>query len=376
MSRVVSRGRWIVVAIVLLTVWRGDGVLADHRTPISEGFGANGPYQVRLDHFPSPLYRTAEVRVFRPAELNRKAPVIFFVPGYSNNNPDKYRGLITHMVSRGYAVVFTPYHLISGDLTLNEKRYEAIWEGMREAVVRYGESFDLERVGFVGHSYGAGAIFAMSLRGLEREGWGRQGLMLFSMAPWYHFQLQPRDYQNFPAHAKLVIQVYEDDKVNDHRLGRELFERINLPLSEKDFMMVRGDRSGEARIDAGHGAPESRETVDAIDFYAIYRVFDALSSYAFTGDEAGRLIALGNGGGAQRYMGRWANGQPIREMLTGDCVGITRSPMSFLFPSLAQAGRESRWFSRLLFPGRQESDSSAATDSPRGEAGPNCATAK
>lgn len=373
-----SRLRLIIPATMLLAIWLvvAGGVRADHRTPIASGFGANGHYELVIDRFPSPLYRTADVRVFRPRGVKGKVPVVFFVPGYSNNNPDKYRGLITHMVSRGFAVVFTPYHLISGDLTLNEKRYDTIWAGMREAVSRYGESFDLERVGYVGHSYGAGAIFAMSLRGIEREGWGRQGLMLFSMAPWYHFQLQSRDYQNFPAHAKLVIQVYEDDKVNDHRLGRELFERIKLPLSEKDFMMVRGDRLGGARIDAGHGAPESREIEDAIDFYAIYRIFDGLSSYAFAGDEEGRRVALGNGRPEQRFMGNWDNGQPIREMLVGDCVSITRSPMSFLFPSLTQAGRESGWLSRVLFPGRDERESSTVPGPPQSQAGPHCDAAK
>lgn len=369
----------LIARSILLTVaftgWFGL-VLADHQKPISSGFGANGRFEVQIDRFPSPLYSSADVRVFRPIGAKGKVPVIFFVPGYSNNNPDKYRGLITHIVSRGYAVVFTPYHLVSGDLTLNEKRYDAIWEGMREAVIRYGETFDLERVGYVGHSYGAGAIFAMSLRGIEREGWGQQGLILFSMAPWYHFQLQARDYQNFPSHAKLVVQVYEDDKVNDHRLGREIFDRINLPLSEKDFMMVRGDRLGAARIDAGHGAPESRDNEDAIDFYAIYRTFDGLSRYAFAGEEAGRRVALGNGEREQRFMGRWANGQPIREMLVGDCLGITRSPMSFLFPSLVKVGKESRRISQIII--RSVAGQTAPTQSEKGQGGasPSCGESK
>jgi pimeloyl-ACP methyl ester carboxylesterase len=365
-----SRLRSIFTVTLLLIIWCGEPglVVADHLSPITVGFGANGSYRLKMDRFPSPLYKSADVSVFRPIGAKGKVPVVFFVPGYSNNNPEQYRGLITHMVSRGQAVVFTPYHLISGDLTLNEKRYDAIWEGMREAVARYGEGFDLDRIGYVGHSYGAGAIFAMSLRGIEQEGWGREGLILFSMAPWYHFQLQTRDYRNFPVHAKLVIQVYEDDKVNDHRLAWELFEQINLPLSEKDFMMVRGDRMGRGRIDAGHGAPESRANEDAIDFYAIYRTFDGLTSYAFAGDQAGRRVALGNGNREQRFMGHWSNGQPIREMLVGDCVGITRSPMSFLFPSLV----EWRRFSRLLFSGREKRENSTLKNARQAQAATGC----
>jgi pimeloyl-ACP methyl ester carboxylesterase len=82
---------------------------------------------------------------------------------------------------------------------------------MRAAVERYGESFDLDRVGHLGHSYGGAAIFAMALRGYEREGWGRKAMLLFSTAPWYYFQVGVKEFVDFPAHAKLVVQVYEDD---------------------------------------------------------------------------------------------------------------------------------------------------------------------
>lgn len=310
-------------------------VLANgHRTPIASGYGANGDYVARVDRFPSPLYERADVVVFRPDGAAGKTPVIFLAPGYSNNNPNEYRGLITHIVSRGYAVVFTPFQLISGDLTLNEKRYDTIWEGMREAVGRYGDSFDLERAGYIGHSYGGAAIFAMALRGYQREGWGRRSMLLFSMAPWYYFQLTAKDFVNFPPHAKLVVQVYEDDKVNDHRMAGDLYDRINLPSSEKDFTLVRSDQLGGAKVDAGHGAPESNGVEDAIDYYAIYRTFDGLAGYAFNDEAEGKRIALGNGASEQRYMGVWSNGRPIREMLAGDCVGITRAPLSFLFPYL------------------------------------------
>lgn len=321
---------FMVVSAVLAT----PGLALDHRTPIGSGYGANGDFGVKSDRFPSPLYDREDVYIFRPEGVTGKVPVIFFVPGYSNNDPDEYRGLIDHIVSRGYAVVFTPFQLLTGDLTLNEKRYDTIWAGMKAAVARYGESFDLERVGYVGHSYGGGAVFAMSLRGYERERWGTKGMMLFSLAPWYSFQLRVKDFVNFPAHTKMVVQVYEDDKVNDHRIAKVLFDRINLPSSEKDFMLVRSDRNGAARIDAAHGAPESRKEEDAIDFYAIYRTFDGLARYAFAGDEVAKLVALGNGAPDQRFMGSWGNGQPIREMLAGDCVGITRMPLSFLFPYL------------------------------------------
>lgn len=321
----------LAISPLLITSAQATG----QRTPIVSGYGANGDFAVQVDRFPSPLYRRADVQVFRPAGVVERVPVIFFAPGYSNNDPDEYRGLIEHVVSRGYAVVFTPFQLVAGDLTISEKRYDTIWEGMRAAVERYGDSFDLERVGYLGHSYGGSAIFALAIRGYVREGWGRRGLLLFSLAPWYYSQLPVKDLVNFPAHAKLVIQVYEEDQINDHRLAKDLFDRINLPSSEKDFMYVQSDREGGERLETGHGAPGSRAgEEDAVDFYAIYRTIDALADYAFFGVEEAKVVALGNGAPAQRYMGEWRPGRPICEILAGDCVPITRPSRSFLFPQL------------------------------------------
>lgn len=318
--------------LVLLIEVRADGPFAS----IASGFGANGSYAVRADKFPSPMYERENVYVFRPEGATQRVPVIFFAPGYNNNDPVEYRALIDHIVSRGYALVYAPFQILSGDLTLHEKRYDTIWAGFTEAVERYGESFDMERVGYAGHSYGAAAIFAMALRGNER-GWGAKGLMLMSMAPWYYYQVSLKDFVNFPSHAKLVVQVYEDDKVCDHRMGKEIFDRINLPSSEKDFLLLRSEERLGYKLDASHGSPSRGTDVNALDYFGVYRILDALVEYAFNGDESGKRIALGNGSREQRFMGTWADGQPIREMLAGDCVSITRSSLSFLFPYLGSS---------------------------------------
>ena len=316
----------MVVVCALAAAARGQAPFP----PIASGYGANGAFSITEEKFPSPLYDRENVHVFRPGGASGKTPVVFFAPGYSNNDPDEYEALIAHIVSRGYAVVFAPFQLLSLSLTPHEKRYDTIFAGFEEAVTRYGGSFDLERVGYVGHSYGGAAIFSMALRGIEK-GWGRRSLLLHSMAPWYYFGVSTRQFVNFPSHAKLIMQVFEDDAICDHRMAKEIFERINLPSSEKDFVMLRSEQRLGYRLNAEHGTP-SGGTIDALDHYGIYRLFDALADYSFAGSEAGRRVALGNGSPEQRQMGRWPDGQPVREMTAGDCVSITRSSLSFLFP--------------------------------------------
>ena len=298
--------------------------------PISSGYGANGQFAVTEDKFPSPLFSSENVHVFRPARVTTKTPVIFFAPGWGNNDPDEYEPLINHIVSRGYALVYAPYQVISGDFSLYKKRYDTIFAGFEEAVNRHGASFDLARVGYAGHSFGGSAILNMAFRGLGR-GWGKDGLFLFMMAPWYYNDFSLAQFVNFPTHAKVIVQVYEQDDVCDHRIGKEIFERINLPASEKDFvMLMREDRLGYS-LKAHHGTPSGPD-LDAHDFYGIYRLMDALADYAFAGRPEGKRIALGNGSAEQRFMGLWPDGKPVRQMFAGDRVVITRPSSSFLFP--------------------------------------------
>lgn len=317
-----------------------DGRAMGTAGPITAGYGAPGPFGIERVGFASPLFTQEDVYVYRPRGgpqgAGGRVPVIFFTPGFSNTKPEEYAALIDHIVSQGYALVFSPFQIISGDLTLNEKRYDTIWRGFEEAVRRYGDGFDLDRVGYVGHSYGGAASLAMSLRGTTR-GWGKKSLLLYVMAPWYFFQLGVRDLVGFPSHARLVMQVFEEDTICDHRIAKEIFDRINLPSREKDFLMLRGDQRQGSRLEASHGVPSEGNRSDALDYYGVYRIFDALADYSFNGSDAGRRIALGNGSREQRFMGVWSDGVPVREMLAGDCVPLTRSSSTFLFPYLGDS---------------------------------------
>lgn len=299
--------------------------------PITTGYGANGTFTVTDDRFASPLFPTENVHVFRPAERSSVAPVIFFAPGFGATDPANYGPLINHIVSRGYAVIFSPFQVIAGDGSVYEKRYDTIFAGYEEAVRRYGNFLDLSRVGFIGHSYGGGASFAMLQRGVFGKGWGNRGLFVFALAPWYVYEITTKQLLSFPTHAKLLVQVYDNDTVNDHRIAKEVFERVGLPASEKDFVLLRSDQQQGLELDAAHGTP-SGQTPNALDYYGIWRLFDALVDYAFNGTAAGQELALGNGSAQQRFMGVWPNGQPAKEALAGDCVSITRASSSFLFP--------------------------------------------
>lgn len=320
---------WFAFAFLIVSSFRTSA--QSPFAPIASGYGSNGGFEAVSFKFPSPQFESENVYVFRPAGAAGKVPVVFFAPGFSNNDPVEYRGLIEHIVSRGYALIFSPYQIVSGDVSLHKKRYDTIFAGYEEAVRRFRDDLDLTRVAFAGHSYGASASLSMARRGVVERGWGSNGIALFLMAPWYYYEMSLRQFVNFPPKAKLIVEVFENDEICDHRIAREIFDRINLPSSEKDFVILNSEKRLGYDMKATHGAP-SGGLVDALDYYGIYRLFDALTDYAFNGSAGARPVALGNGGAAQRFMGKWPDGVPVRELTAGDCVSITRSQSSFLFP--------------------------------------------
>lgn len=328
--------RWLALA-GLCTV---SGVLAraGYTGPVpapSSGFGARGPYAVQTETLPSPGWPGQRVTVYRPEGAPGRRPVWFFAHGFGGNNAIYYDELLTHLASHGSIVVFSPYPTNFGPIANN---YAIVFEGFAAAVDRLRDIVDTTRVGFAGHSYGAGGVPALALRGIRERGWGADGLALLMLAPWFSASVTDADLASFPAGTQAVMQIYEDDLINDHRMAIDLFTRLNLPAADKDFLLMRSDRidghnyASDHRVPTGAGN-EERGAFDALDVWGVLRIAQALSASAFEKDANGRLVALGNGAAAQVQMGSTLEGRALRPMVQTD------APVP-LFPS-------SRYFQRF-----------------------------
>lgn len=98
--------------------------------------------------------------------LNR--PVVFFAHGNTASVPEMYDALLRHLVSRGFVVIFPGYPW-AFDPPIN---YGALDTGFVTGIGSLPPGrVDLSRVGFVGHSFGAGAIPRMIQLAAAR-GWG------------------------------------------------------------------------------------------------------------------------------------------------------------------------------------------------------------
>lgn len=194
--------------------------------------------------------------------------------------------------------MFVPYQTIG--VTVPD-RYSNLLNGFIKAAHDYPNIIDTTKVGFVGHSFGGGAVFANSYYCFTTLNWGTSGRFIFSMAQWYSYNISQSELQSFPTDVKLLTLVYEDDTTNDQRMANDIFNTINIPTSEKDYLRVKSDTIGGYGYIANHTVPNN-SPFDALDYYAYYRLLDAMCDYVFNGSLIGKDVALGNGSANQISM--------------------------------------------------------------------------
>lgn len=297
--------------------------------PIDTGYGAAGRFEVQRDSIPTPAMNDAHIHLFRPAGTDTIWPVIFFCHGIGADNPINYLELLTHIASRGHAVVYSPYPQAVA-MARPRAAYDMMHKGFDHGIRAWSSLLDTTRIGFVGHSYGGGAVPAISQHWLTRRRWGTQGAFLYIMAPWYSYDITQQQLEAFPDSVALIMQVFEDDHVNDHRMAKDIFENIAIPATHKNFVVLHSDSSAPQVLRADHGVPTGAaggESLDRLDYYGVWRLIDALCGYAFDNDSGARALALGSGGERQRFMGRWPDGTAVRE-LTGTHTAFVLHPQN------------------------------------------------
>lgn len=265
----------------------------------STGYGSDGNHTVGVESFPNPYYPTEDIKIYHPSDITTPVPTLFYSHGFGGYIPAHIIGLLNFIAKKGYAIVFVPYQ--TNGVSVSE-RYENLLEGFRKAAQDYPGIIDTTKVGFLGHSFGGGASIATAYKCFTENNWGQNGRFIHPSAPWYSFNITQTELQSFPSDTKLVMEVYNDDVVNDHRMAIDIFTTINISNTEKDFITVKADTVGDYIYSAGHDMPTSYAAFDALDYYAYYRLIDALCDYTFNGSLAGKEVALGNGIGAQITM--------------------------------------------------------------------------
>lgn len=266
--------------------------------PIS-GYGSDGTHSVGVVSFTNPNYLVKNIEIYHPSDITTRVPTIFYSHAFGGNNSSNISGMLEFVAKKGYAIVYVPYRTVGSTIP---ERYTNLLEGFRKAARDYPNIIDTTQVGFMGHSFGGGASFANSYKCFTENSWGQNGRFIYALAQWYSFNITQTELQSFPSDTKVLIEVFNDDETNDHRMAIDIFNTINITSAEKDFILLESDTINGYSYTADHIVPNTANAFDAIDYYAYYRFIDALSDYTFNGNGAAKNVALGNGNVAQVSM--------------------------------------------------------------------------
>jgi len=308
--------------------------------PLTEGFGAKGPFTMAIDSFPSPhnsmFSEDVQVYFFYPANKTKPSPLIINVHGYRAQNPAVILPFIQHIVSKGYCVIYPCYPFLPKADRPSEVRekYQYLYRGLEAGFARHSSKIDSTRIGIFGHSFGGGAAVSVAYQALVKRSWGAKGAFLFASAPWYSYDITPTQFQEFPSHLKFITMIYDDDRINDHQMAIHIFNSLPIKNTEKDFYIMYSDSEDGVEYHAGHHVPYGFEDMNGemnnLDYFGIWKTFDALAAYAFTGNQKAKTVALGNGSKPQTFLGYWESGRVVRPMEVTDSPIARYDQLDFL----------------------------------------------
>lgn len=269
---------------------------------ISSGYGTSNLTPVSVTNITNDHFFLKKISVFYPTGTSTPLPTLFYSHGYGGNDTTLQIETLRHFASQGYAVVFVPYKSLG---VTNSERYLTLFDGFVKAARDLPTLIDTTRVGFFGHSFGGGATPSISNKTFNQFNWGENGRFIYCSAPWYSFELGNTVLNNFPVDCKMLTVLYDDDDVNDHRIGMDVFNNIAIHDSIKDCLIAYSNTISGYDYEANHNLPSQNTTgpYNALDHYVTFRLLDALADYTFTGNLTAKDVALGNGSNSQINMG-------------------------------------------------------------------------
>lgn len=290
-------------------------------------------YQHRSVAFYDAAARADGYWLFEPADPKPdSAEVVVFTHGYGAYNPMAYGKWIKHLVSKGNIVIYPRYQ--KNLLTPRPNGFPTnAAKGIRDALalLQTGDHVRprLDKVSYFGHSYG-GVISANLGIHWKSMHIPKPAAMLLcepGSGPLNGARLER--YDALPADLNLLIIVGEDDYVVGQEFGKLVFETAtNTP--KRNLILQRHDTDGHRWILATHNEPYSYDLdfdtgvrnytvrrvfqtsrLNEVDFNCYWKLGDALLDYTRHGRNGD--IAFGSTP-QQRYLGRWANGKPMRPL--------------------------------------------------------------
>ncbi len=262
------------------------------------------------------------ITFYHPDNAMQQKPTVIFISGWGQEYTtyDKY---FKYIASLGYPVI-NIYNTSPGSINSS---YPNSVDMIQQAVTTYSGWIDTTKIGLAGHSYGGGATIWIGKQLFDPNGlnWGTSGRFIMLFAPWYPFLITDTELQNYPNNVKLaVVQSYDDFSSSadytyntDPRVLRAMYELINIPDTDKDYITVFSDNDVNHQYtyngttfsyEANHYisytdlVSGNNNPYDRLDVYLMNRLTNAMTAYVFEGDNSAKDVILGNGSANQIAM--------------------------------------------------------------------------
>jgi len=257
--------------------------------------------------------------IFEPDDPKPEtAPLIVFNHGWTAIFPIIYQEWIYHIVKKGNIVVYPRYQrgISIGFKNFYSNAVQAVKDAIEELENGDHVRPELDKFAIVGHSLGGGFTAYMAADAQDAGLPIPKAIMPVQPAVLFGNNV---DLSKIPNETLMLVIVGDNDTVVGNESGKTIFyNSTQVPLLQKDFVIQVTDTYGEPDLVADHLAPictPSSDTVDAMDYYSTWKLFDALTDYAFYG--INKEYCFDNTS-QQRFMGLWSDGTPVKELIVTD----------------------------------------------------------
>jgi len=256
------------------------------------------------------------------ASIPDTLPLVLFLsgccppPGTLNPEPAKYRDWIDHIAKRGAVLIYPRYDFYSGLPDVVRMVRAAIAEiatGTHPAV-------DTAHIAITGHSIGG--LLAVNYAGAASKDVPAANALMLAMPACVGCPNPIDDLTAISPTTDILVVVAEEDRVGGDVMAKQIWARLDrIPLDRRDYITILSDRHGQPPLIADHELPATAPfagapgVLDTLDWYGLWRPFDALVACSRAGQEC--ATALGHTP-AQRYMGQWSDGVPVTELKVTD----------------------------------------------------------
>ena len=319
----------VLIILVVLTFWpfsgqAQDAVILPPEQPISGPGGSDLPY----DAVEARRFGTAPdgYWVFRPSGLpveTAPLPIVVFLHGYTQLDPDAYREWIDHIVKGVAFVIFPDYqdeeHLGADFQTIAPDGAAAIRAAIDQLVATH-QPVDFDSVTYVGHSMGG--ILSVVLADQSLFPMLPPARAVFSVLPGGCRDCGPTpegagivvpDPLALPPTAAVIFMTGDADMVVGESGAERLWD-LTDSVEHRTWITVPSDVHGSEPLISDHLLPETlgpSAKTNAHDHHGTWAVLDMLLACTATGDSCDTLF---QDEPHTIPLGIWSDGTPVNPL--------------------------------------------------------------